>query len=53
MGLRAVPWLRHRRSEPVPSWEFWLAVAIGGELEERRSWRQARRTSTGEPVSSD
>ena len=38
---------------PQHAWHFWLAVGIVGELEERRSWRQARRTSTGRAVSSD
>jgi hypothetical protein len=53
VALRLRPEFRRGLYEPVPSWEFWLAVGIVRELEERRSWRQARRTSAGRPVSSD
>ena len=52
LGMRQWPRLRGRQP-PMPSWPFWLAVGIVRELEERRSWRQAWRTSTGRPVSSD
>lgn len=38
---------------PQHAWHFWLAVGIVKELEERRSWRQARRTSIRRPLSSD
>jgi hypothetical protein len=46
------PWLRNREP-PKPSWPFWLAVGMVREFQERRSWGQAWRTSTGRPVSSD
>jgi len=53
LALKAFPRFRAGWFPVIPLWPFWLAVGIVRELEERRSWRQAWRTSTARPASSD